>query len=118
MDKLVIAVCAVPTRDVAEELSKNILLGRLAACVSQVDNVRSAYWWRGSIERVEEALLLIKTTSKKVKSLKQFLSENHPYEIPELVFLSGEDALASYVHWVSLETRECVDPSANGRLLG
>jgi len=106
MDKLIIAVCTVPDRETAEELSKNLLLDRLAACVSQLDNVRSNYWWQGSLERAEEVLLLIKTTSQKVESLKQFVSANHPYETPELVFISCDDALEAYVNWVRLETRE------------
>lgn len=78
----------------------------MAACVSQVDNIRSAYWWQGSIERTEEVLLLIKTTSQKVESLKQFISVNHPYEIPELIFISCDDALEAYVNWVFWETRK------------
>jgi periplasmic divalent cation tolerance protein len=106
MDKLMIAVCTVPNRETAEELSKSVLQGRMAACVSQVDNIRSAYWWQGSVERAEEILLLIKTTSQKVESLKQFVSANHPYETPELVFISCDDALEAYVNWVRLETRE------------
>jgi len=105
MDKLIIALCSVPNLGTAEELSKNLLLDRLAACVSQLDNVRSNYWWQGSLERAEEVLLLIKTTSQKVEALKQFISANHPYEVPELVFLSAEDALEPYLNWVRLETR-------------
>lgn len=104
MDKLIIAVCTVPDRETAEELLKNLLLGRLAACVSQLDNVRSNYWWQGSLERAEEILLLIKTTSRRAEALKQFISANHPYEVPELVFLSAEDALDAYLNWVRLET--------------
>ena len=106
MDKLMIAVCTVPNRETAEELSKSVLQGRMAACVSQVDNIRSVYWWQGSVEQAEEILLLIKTTSQKVESLKQFVSANHPYETPELVFISCDDALEAYVNWVRLETRE------------
>lgn len=106
MEKLIIAVCTVPNRETAEELSKNLLLGRLAACVSQLDNLRSDYWWQGSLERAEEVLLIIKTTSRKIEALKQFISTNHPYQTPELVFLSTEDALESYLNWVRLETRE------------
>jgi len=30
----------------------------------------------------------------------------HPYETPELVFISCDDALEAYVNWVRLETRE------------
>ena len=59
MDKLMIAVCTVPNREIAEELSKSVLQGRMAACVSQVGNIRSAYWWQGSIERNEEVLNLL-----------------------------------------------------------
>jgi len=102
---LIIALCSVPNRETAEELSKNLLLDRLAACVSQLDSVRSNYWWQGSLERAEEVLLLIKTMSQKVEALKQFISANHPYEVPELVFLSAEDTLEPYLNWVRLETR-------------
>lgn len=106
MDKLMIGVCTVPNRKTAEELSKNLLLGRLAACISQLDNLRSDYWWQGSLERAEEVLLIIKTTPQKVQALKQFISTNHPYETPELIFLSVEDVLESYLNWVRLELRE------------
>ena len=109
MDKLMIAVCTVPNRETAEELSKSVLQGRMAACVSQVDNLRSDYWWQSSLARAEEILLIIKTTSRKVEALKKFISANHPYQTPELVFLSAEDALESYLNWVRLETREQCD---------
>ncbi len=72
---------------------------RLAACISFFP-VRSSYWWEGKIETAQELLLLIKTTDELVDELIKYLSEMHPYQVPEIVVLPVEKVGGPYERWL------------------
>lgn len=48
----------------------------------------------------EEKILLIKFPAEKKKELIAFLKKNHPYELPELIFLKPDDVDEAYLAWV------------------
>ena len=77
---------------------------RLAACVNSVPGLVSTYRWQGEIERDDEWLLIIKTTTERLDALRARLLELHPYELPELVAVKAADGLAAYLDWVQAET--------------
>ncbi len=72
---------------------------RLAACISFFP-VRSSYWWEGKIETAQELLLLIKTTDELVDELVEYLSEIHPYQVPEIAVLPVEKVGGPYERWL------------------
>ena len=51
-------IIATAPGDIAPELARTLVEGRLAACVNIVQKVRSIYYWKGKIEDDEEALML------------------------------------------------------------
>jgi len=63
------------------------------------------YWWEGELETSAEFLLLIKTTADQVDSLKSFITEQHPYDTPELLCLPIANGLEKYLKWVRDETQ-------------
>jgi len=79
---------------------------RLAACVNIQAKVTSVYRWEGEIHEDKEALLIIKTTAKRLKALRSGLTELHPYEVPEILVLNVNTKASNpaYVQWV----RDCV----------
>lgn len=91
-----------PEKD-AERLSRHILEARLAACINQVPQVVSRYWWNGKIQSDSESLLILKTTQEAFEVLKKRLSEWHSYEVPELIALSIQDGLPAYLQWLHSE---------------
>jgi periplasmic divalent cation tolerance protein len=104
MDDIRVVYISIP-RDEADAFARSIVEERLAACVNIVPKIESYYWWDGTVNHDNEALLIVKTTAKKFPELKEYVQENHPYELPELIALPLIDGLAEYVAWVREETK-------------
>lgn len=94
-----------PDGETAARIARALVEERLAACVNRVPGVTSMYRWRGEIHDDAEVLLLIKTTRDRFDALRARLPELHPYEVPELVALEITGGLASYLDWISAETK-------------
>jgi periplasmic divalent cation tolerance protein len=88
----------------AKNLALAIVHARVAACVNVVPTVTSVYRWRGVVEQNEEALLVIKTSDAQLVALTEFLSREHPYELPEIVALDPSFTQLAYAAWVDSET--------------
>ena len=89
-----------PTRDEAESIATELVSRRLAACVNLLGPVQSIYRWQGEVERNEEILLLIKSTSENAAGIAQAIRELHSYEVPELISFSIESGLEPYLAWI------------------
>lgn len=98
--KVCISTC--PTAD-ADRLAEALVKDRLAACVNILGPIRSRYWWEGSIQNDEEALLIMKTRDDLVEPLMKRVKELHPYEVPEFLAMPVESGLPAYLHWVAAE---------------
>lgn len=88
----------------AERIARNLLDGRLAACVNMVPGIRSLYHWKGKVCDDVETLLIAKTTADQVENLIQRVREIHPYSVPEVLVLPVESGAAAYLAWVASET--------------
>lgn len=102
--RLAVVLTTMPDDDRAAELARTLIDERLAACVNVHGPMTSTYWWKGVVEREAERQIVVKTTSDCVGRLEERLRALHPYELPELIVLSGE-ASAAYEKWVVDETR-------------
>jgi len=91
--------------DKAEEMSKKIIGSGLAACVNIIDNVKSIYNWKGELRTDREALLIIKTATKKVENLIKFIKEDHPYELPEVISMTISEGNPDYLNWIDEATK-------------
>lgn len=90
----------------AAALARVLVEQKLAACVNIVPKVRSIYQWQGKIEDDSEVLLIIKTATDKVASLKQAVVEHHSYDSPELISFNIEDGLPEYLQWIGEQTHD------------
>jgi periplasmic divalent cation tolerance protein len=88
----------------AEALARDLLAGRLAACVQIGAALRSLYHWRGEIETAEETPLAIKTRRDLYARVEKAIRERHPYELPEIVAVPITDGSAAYIDWIAAET--------------
>lgn len=95
-----------PTREEAESIATELVSRRLAACVNLVGPVSSIYRWQGDIERSEETLLLIKSTSDCAPAIAQALHELHSYEVPELIAFNIESGLEAYLNWLAASVKK------------
>lgn len=86
-------------------MARGIVERRLAACVSVVPQITSAYRWKGAIEESEEALMIIKTTSKAVGPAIETIREMHSYENPEILAIDISEGSEDYLKWVEDTTK-------------
>ena len=90
----------VKNRADAKRMAEKLVSEKLAACVSVVPNVASVYRWRGKIERAREAMLVAKTSDKKLDGLIDRIKDLHGYEVPEVLVLRIERGSPEYLKWV------------------
>ena len=85
----------------AEELASLLVERRLAACTQILGPIRSIYRWKGSIQKDEEYLLLIKSRKEHFQDIEELFKTEHPYEVPELVGWKLEVGSEGYLGWMS-----------------
>ena len=66
------------TKKNCKSFISELLNQRLIACVNLIDNVESMYWWKNKIATDTETMVLIKTTNKKIKEIKNFFFSESP----------------------------------------
>ncbi|MFC4589332.1 divalent-cation tolerance protein CutA [Sphaerisporangium corydalis] len=77
---------------------------RLAACAQVVAPIASTYWWEGEVQRSDEWLLFMKTTSDRFDDLAAHVRGLHSYEVPEIVAVPLVAGTADYLEWIKRET--------------
>jgi periplasmic divalent cation tolerance protein len=106
------AIVVFITAGSAEEAERiaNALLGeRLVACVNVVSGVDSRYWWRGSLDRAEEALLIAKTRRELWPQVLETVREHHSYEVFEAIALPILESNPDYLNWIYESTPSTED---------
>jgi periplasmic divalent cation tolerance protein len=98
--RLVLVTCASPSE--ARKISRSLLQKHLAACVNiHSAPIESIYRWKGKIETTREHLLLIKTPTRRLKSLEREVLRLHSYETPEFLVLPISAGSKGYLRWLS-----------------
>lgn len=108
-----IVLCAFPSPEVADRVSREVLDRRLAACAQRLA-VASRFVWKGRVEAADEALVLYKTAPKRVGALFELLRRRHPYEVPEIVELDVPRVHPPYLEYLAAT----IDPDAPPPPLG
>lgn len=104
-DGPILVLCTAPDPDVAATLARGLVEAKLAACVNVVPGLRSFYVWKGDVHDEPEVQLLIKTRRARFAALSEWLADNHPYEVPEIIALPIEAGAKSYLGWLEEQTR-------------
>lgn len=97
---MLIVLTTAPNLKEAENLAEQIVAEKLAACVQVLPQMKSFYFWEGTIQKDAEHLLLIKTLEEKFEELKEFIQKNHSYTVPEIVALKSEKVSENYLNWM------------------
>lgn len=105
MQQSFVTLCTVPDSDTANAIAKSLVMLKLAACVNVLPGVTSYYEWKGKIEQSGEVLLVIKSNIDKLDELTEFISEQHPYDVPEIVHLNINSGFEPYLDWITTQTR-------------
>lgn len=101
--EILMVFVTVPGLKDGNRISKEIVISRLAACVTIIPGVRSMYWWEGKIARANEAMLVVKTTRNQYRRLERKILELHPYEVPEILAIPLVTGSPQYIEWIKAE---------------
>jgi periplasmic divalent cation tolerance protein len=96
---VVIITTTFPAEDIAQELARDIIESKLAACV-HILPVTSFYRWEGRLNEDAEYLLVAKTAAVTADALVAFLKSRHPYDLPELLVTPVIGGDTGYLEWV------------------
>ena len=100
------------SRAEAMELARAAVAARIAACGQVAGPVASTYWWNDEIERAEEWFVFFKLPADRYEELAAFLVEKHSYDEPEIVATAFVEGSASFLTWITEETRRRDVPAA------
>jgi periplasmic divalent cation tolerance protein len=96
---VVIITTTLPAEDIAQELARDIVESKLAACV-HILPITSVYRWEGRLNEDAEYLLVAKTAAVTADALVAFLQSRHPYDLPELLVTPVIGGDTGYLEWV------------------
>jgi len=104
-EQALLVLCTAPaTGDVAAELARGLVESRLAACVNLMGPLRSFYRWQGQLQSESELQLVIKTRRPRYPELERWLTEHHPYEVPEILAVEIAAGAPAYLGWLAEQT--------------
>lgn len=95
---LFLVYCPYPTKSQAEQAAKNAVSKKLAVCAN-IFQSDSIYEWKGELVYDSERVVIFKTIEQKVKELREFIENSHPYELPAIIILEPSDANLPYLEW-------------------
>ncbi len=100
----VVVLTTVASEEEAVALVRTLLERRLIACGTLYPGARSLYRWQGKLADEREVVVLLKTRSARLESLKTAFADVHPYKVPELLALPVSAGLEKYLDWINGET--------------
>ena len=101
---MVLIYSTFPDKISAEKLSITLLQKKLVACV-QLFQIDSSYLWKGKVVKSKEFACFLKTPNKLKDIVIDFISQNHPYEVPEITMLPTSFTNKKYLKWLDKETK-------------
>ena len=103
---IVVIYCTIPMKNKqqAKDIIKVLMKHKLAACVSQIENVHSTFSWDGEVAKEKEILLMIKTRRANYGKIKLVIEDMHPHKVPEIIALPVVDCSEDYLKWLVKET--------------
>jgi periplasmic divalent cation tolerance protein len=101
--KLVLTTC--PDLPTAHQIAEGLVSEKVAACVNIFPSMVSVYHWQDKIEQSTECQLFIKTNERNWPQVQSYITEVHPYDVPEIICLPIEDGHASYLSWIEENTK-------------
>lgn len=97
--KFIVVYTTFPDLKTVNRIIKNLINLKLIAC-GNIFRLNSIYTWQGKVEQAGEYGVFIKTKRENYKKVENYIKNNHPYEVPEIVSWAIEKGLRSYLKWI------------------
>lgn len=101
MTRAIVVVTTVGDEEQGNELARELVARRQAACVNLVSGVRSFYRWKGRICRDSEYMLVIKTREDEFEAVTATIQEVHRYELPEILAFDVARGEERFLGWIA-----------------
>jgi periplasmic divalent cation tolerance protein len=85
----------------ARNIGRRVVEKKLVACANIVNGIESIYRWKGRVERAREVLVILKTSSGRLRELEKEVKRIHSYEVPEFIVLPIVTGSLEYLAWVA-----------------
>jgi periplasmic divalent cation tolerance protein len=104
MERPLLVYTTFPDMDTGLAIGEGLVRERLIACANVIPGMRSVYAWKGSVERGEEVVGILKTHTGLRRAVGEALKQKHPYETPIVLFIEPEDVDRDTLAWILGET--------------
>jgi len=99
-DQVLLAITTFPDVETASRVAQTLVEEKLAACANLLPAVHSIYCWKEKIETAGEVMVFFKTVQDRQAAFETKLRSLHPYDVPELIFVSVDSGSSDYLKWV------------------
>lgn len=105
-DKIAVLVTCASAKE-AGRIARVLVERRLAACANILEvPVRSIYRWKGNVETAREFLLIVKTSRKRFRAVRDTVQDLHSYDLPEIIALPISAGSRDYLAWIAESVRK------------
>ncbi|MFP5019647.1 divalent-cation tolerance protein CutA [Pseudonocardia phyllosphaerae] len=105
MNEHVVVTTTTDSAEAARDLAVSAVENRLGACAQIVGPVTSVFRWEGAVQTEPEWRVEIKTAADRADALTAHLTEQHSYDVPEVIVTPIGGGGTDYLEWVVGETR-------------
>lgn len=85
----------------AMEISRQLVVSKLAACCSVIPNITSYFEWDSKFETRSENIIMVKTKSEFYPKIQQKVQNMHSDFVPEIIQIEISNGLPAYLKWIT-----------------
>ncbi len=104
LDTFCLIETTVNNTKIAQQIAKQLVDEKLAACVNLSSPTLSIYSWQGKTETETEIVLHIKTRQSLIDACYQTVLTQHPYDVPQWLVYPVLDGSKDYLEWINTST--------------
>ena len=82
------------------DIANDLVQQRLVICVQETRRIKSTYLWNNQVQTDLEKKVTIKITAHNEQTVRTFLEDTHPYDIPQIITTVTQHVNQAYLNWV------------------
>ena len=96
---MILAYIPCKDEEEAKRIGKKLVEGKIATCANIIPKMTSYYIWQKKLREENEALLICKTTERKMKLLESKVKKLHSYSVPCIACIKIDKMNKEYERW-------------------
>ncbi len=86
--------------DEARKICRVLVREKYVACANIIPCVESIFIWEDKLNTTQETKVLLKTDLSNYDVIKNFITENCSYDVPEIIFTKIDGGNEDYMKWL------------------